>query len=157
MLSVDGPKPKRMYPCRYCGKTFTKPSSTIKHERIHTGEKPFSCDFCGKRFAEKGNMKAHQSIHFCAKRLDMWKKNWYQRVVSLLYSEIGNMKGYQAIQIGYVKEKLISCLPLTLYSIIAPFDAFDISCIWKYYGKWSICSFWANAPLSIIFSKVFKT
>ena len=29
--------------------------------------------------------------------------------------------------------------------------------LWKYYGKWSICSFGANAPFSIIFSKVFKT
>ena len=28
---------------------------------------------------------------------------------------------------------------LTLYSIITPFDAFEISFIWKYYGKWSIC------------------
>ena len=42
---------------------------------------------------------------------------------------------------------------LTHYSIIAPFDAFEISCIWKYYGQWSICSFGANAPFSIIFSK----
>ena len=43
-------------------------------------------------------------------------------------------------------------------SIIAPFDAFEISCIWKYYGKWSICSsFGANASFSIIFSQVFKT
>ena len=46
---------------------------------------------------------------------------------------------------------------LTRYSIITPFDAFEMSCIWKYYGKWSICSFGANAPFSIIFSKVFET
>ena len=32
-----------------------------------------------------------------------------------------------------------------LNSIIMPFDAFEISCFWKYY-----------APFSIIFSKVFK-
>ena len=35
---------------------------------------------------------------------------------------------------------------LTLYSIITPFDAYEISCIVKYYGKWNICSFGANAP-----------
>ena len=29
--------------------------------------------------------------------------------------------------------------------------------ILKYYGSWSICSFGANAPFTIIFSKVFKT
>ena len=27
--------------------------------------------------SEKENMKAHQAIHFCAKRLDMWKRNSY--------------------------------------------------------------------------------
>ena len=46
---------------------------------------------------------------------------------------------------------------LTLYSIITPFEAFEISCIGNYFGKWSFCSFGANAPFSIIFSKVFKT
>ena len=47
---------------------------------------------------------------------------------------------------------------LTLYSMITPFDTFGILCILKYYGKSSICSFGgANAPFSIIFSKVSKT
>ena len=46
---------------------------------------------------------------------------------------------------------------LTLYSMLTPFDTIEIiSYILKYYGKLSICSFGANAPLSIIFSKVFK-
>ena len=47
---------------------------------------------------------------------------------------------------GFIYEM---CLPFT-----QSYDAFEISCIWKYYGKWSIC---ANAPFSIIFSRVFKT
>ena len=34
---------------------------------------------------------------------------------------------------------------ITLYTIIAPFDAFKMQRIWEYFGKW------------IIFSKVFKT
>ena len=33
---------------------------------------------------------------------------------------------------------------------------FGISCFWTYYGKWSICSFGANVPFSITFSKVFE-
>ena len=37
------------------------------------------------------------------------------------------------------------------------FDTFSISCIWKYYGKCSICSLGANAPVSKIVSKAFKT
>ena len=32
------------------------------------------------------------------------------------------------------------------------FDAFEVSRIWKYYGKWSICSFGIN----LIFPKYFQ-
>ena len=46
---------------------------------------------------------------------------------------------------------------LTLYPMIAPFDAFEILCIRKYHGKSRICSIGANAPFAIIFSKVIKT
>ena len=34
-----------------------------------------------------------------------------------------------------VWKKINKSLNLILYSIITPFDAFKISCIWKYYGK----------------------
>ena len=46
---------------------------------------------------------------------------------------------------------------LTLYSMITSFDASEVSCIWKYYGKWSICSFWSKCSIFHKFSKVFKT
>ena len=46
---------------------------------------------------------------------------------------------------------------LTLYSIIRPFDALEISHIRKYFGKRSICSFGASTSFSIVLSKVFKT
>ena len=45
---------------------------------------------------------------------------------------------------------------LTLYSTITPFGTIEI-CIWKYYGKWSICSIGTNSPFSMIFPKVFKS
>ena len=57
----------------------------------------------------------------------------------------------------YLYFNVVLIIHLTLYSIITPFDAFEISCIWKYHGKCSICSFGANTPFSIILSKVFKT
>ena len=49
---------------------------------------------------------------------------------------------------GYMRE-------LTLYSL-TPFDTFEISCILRYCGKWSICSFGAYTLFCILFSKVFK-
>ena len=54
---------KKGHACRYCYKIFNAPSHVAKHERIHTGEKPYCCEICGRGFTEKGNMKVHRSTH----------------------------------------------------------------------------------------------
>lgn len=41
--SVDGHNQKP-YQCQHCGRRFTRPHEKVKHERIHTGEKPHSCE-----------------------------------------------------------------------------------------------------------------
>lgn len=39
---VDKTK-KKIYPCEFCNKSFTKPSALRSHTYTHTGEKPFAC------------------------------------------------------------------------------------------------------------------
>nr|XP_021201563.2 zinc finger protein 880 [Helicoverpa armigera] len=85
-------RPKKVYTCKYCDKTYKCAKSTIIHERsvhtgqrpaectvcntsfyhedylkehmrLHTGETPFKCPICGRGYAQRGNMKSHLRIH----------------------------------------------------------------------------------------------
>ena len=53
-----GPRLKN-YECSFCGKEFDRMSYVLRHEKTHTGDKPFICEFCGKGFSQKSNCKIH--------------------------------------------------------------------------------------------------
>jgi uncharacterized Zn-finger protein len=37
-------KSKGNHKCQYCDKLFNRPHEKVKHERVHTNEKPYACD-----------------------------------------------------------------------------------------------------------------
>ena len=46
-----------------CGRSFPKAEHLMRHERRHSGAKPFSCHVCHRRFARNDSMLRHSKLH----------------------------------------------------------------------------------------------
>ncbi|XP_038062905.1 zinc finger protein 808-like isoform X1 [Patiria miniata] len=62
--SVSGTsiKQEKLYQCGFCNKVCKQRYLLTRHERQHTGEKPYSCT-CGKAFPSVGSLRKHQKFH----------------------------------------------------------------------------------------------
>ena len=54
------------YFCTICQKAFGTRTDLQRHERAHTGERPYSCEYCGWAWAQKGNMMRHRKANVTA-------------------------------------------------------------------------------------------
>ena len=46
--------------CGYCGNRFPERRTLVKHERCHTGEKPYACDSCDFRCSSSSSLCQHK-------------------------------------------------------------------------------------------------
>ena len=50
---------KLKYCCTYCTYSTSRKGDINKHERIHTGQRPFACADCGYSFTQSSHLKMH--------------------------------------------------------------------------------------------------
>lgn len=63
ILQVGGAENARTHQCAHCPKSFVSKSKLQRHERVHTGHKPWQCVLCDFAYAQKESLKYHSKTH----------------------------------------------------------------------------------------------
>ncbi|WKX97700.1 hypothetical protein Q1695_013404 [Nippostrongylus brasiliensis] len=76
---VNTDRPFR-WQCSYCEKMFHHRRDKNIHERVHTGEKPYTCGYCGRGFSQSQTLTIHIRTHTGEKPYGKFCSDWQQDV-----------------------------------------------------------------------------
>lgn len=62
-MDLPTPKQKPELRCRFCSNLYQKKEHLERHERIHTGDKPFACAQCHRLFSRHDSLMRHERVH----------------------------------------------------------------------------------------------
>lgn len=73
--------------CSHCPFKAPRRFDLIEHERLHTGERPYTCEKCGRTFRRRGIWKKHLIYHMEKKvQCPQCPRKFYQRSEMLAHA-----------------------------------------------------------------------
>ena len=81
---------EKPYECKHCGKCFSELGNLTRHKAVHTGLKPFKCKQCGKCFGAKWDLRMHERIH-------TGEKPYQCKQCGRCFNRAGNMRAHERV------------------------------------------------------------